>query len=359
MSRFVAVVCGAVALVGPLYLKTSIHLRMPYAGTSYFALYSVLDYTEIGRSLGGGRLPEGVELSEREATKLLQERVGRGLRIGLSRPWQVAKSGFLEYSRFIHGVAGTAAKRRMPSRPEASPPASWLVVLYSLTAIGLYFAWRRVGPVALVPLVFAAGYILPMVPMWFYRARFGAPISWVSLVYVAGAVLLFGGADVVARRHAGEVESKADDADVALIEKVADNRSRAVLAGAGVSAGAEMVEEAGRLLNRDEPSERLLVGVVAFPMTVRPGDEPLPLIFGRGSLLPGDETLGAFHLVSPWKRGGSFRISHVALGGGLTDGIRPGEQVLVVRERDSVDSIGELGVVGVRAAAVLPTRWAG
>ena len=48
----------------------------------------------------------------------------------------------------------------------------------------------------------------------------------------------------------------------------------------------------------------------------------------------------------------------MALRGGLTAGIRPGEEVVVVRERDSVDSIGELNVVGVRAAAVLPTRWA-
>ena len=208
---FVGVACALLALLGPLYLKTSIHLRMPYAGTSYIALYSVLDYTEIGRSLGGGSLPQGVELSEREATKLLQQRVGQGLRIGLSHPWEMAKSGFLEYSRFIHGAAGTAAKRRMPSRPDAAPGSSALIVLYSLTAIGLYFAWRRVGPVALVPLIFAAGYILPMVPLWFYRARFGAPISWVSLVYIAGAVLLFGGADVVARRRDDGADPETED----------------------------------------------------------------------------------------------------------------------------------------------------
>jgi len=124
-----------------------------------------------------------------------------------------------------------------------------------------------------------------------------------------------------------------------------------------VLAGIRTAQEAAGLLNRDQPSERLLVGVVAFPMTVRPGDEPVPLIFGRGSLPPGRETYGAFHLVSPWKRGGDFRVSSVALGGGLTDGIRPGEEVLVVRQPGSADIPGELGVIGVRAAAVLPTRW--
>jgi hypothetical protein len=94
-------------------------------------------------------------------------------------------------------------------------------------------------------------------------------------------------------------------------------------------------------------------------MTVRPGDEPLPLIFGQGSLLAGEESYGAFHLVSGWKRGDGFRISHVALGGGLTAGIRPGEEVIVVPAPDSVDTLGERGVVAVRAAAVLPTRWSG
>ena len=389
---FVGVACALLALLGPLYLKTSIHLRMPYAGTSYIALYSVLDYTEIGRSLGGGSLPQGVELSEREATKLLQQRVGQGLRIGLSHPWEMAKSGFLEYSRFIHGAAGTAAKRRMPSRPDAAPGSSALIVLYSLTAIGLYFAWRRVGPVALVPLIFAAGYILPMVPLWFYRARFGAPISWVSLVYIAGAVLLFGGADVVARRRDDWADPETEDSagpvwpgrrffaavgawlalataillwmesktlpEVDVEGNFADERSREVLPAPASPPERTWSIQAGRLLNHHESSKRLLAGVVAFPMTVRPGDKPVPLIFGKGSLFAGDETFGAFHLVSPWKRGGSFTIFHVALRGGLTAGIRPGEEVVVVRERDSVDSIGELNVVGVRAAAVLPTRWA-
>lgn len=225
-----------------------------------------------------------------------------------------------------------------------------------------------------------------------YRPRYGAPISWVGLVYVAGALLLFGGADVVARRRDQGADASIRDAagpvwpggrffvaggawlvlstaillwmdtrplpEVDVERLFADDRSRAVLAGAGVAAGPEMIEEAGRLLNKDQRGERLLAGVVAFPMTVRPGDEPVPLIFGNGSVIPGEETFGAFHLVSPWKRGGDFRISHVGLSGGLTDGIRPGAEVLVVREPDSVDSVGEFGVVGVRAAAVLPTRWA-
>lgn len=121
---FVGVACGLLALLGPLYLKTSIHLRMPYTGTSYAALYAVLEHTAIGPSLGGARLPEGVELSEPEATKLLQQRVGQSLRMGLSQPWEAAKSGFLEYSRYIHGSAAAAAKRYMPSPSDASLHAS-------------------------------------------------------------------------------------------------------------------------------------------------------------------------------------------------------------------------------------------
>lgn len=389
---FVAAACGILVLVGPLYLKTSIHLRMPYAGTSYFALYSVLDYTDIGRSLGGGSLPEGVELSEREATRLLQERVRRGLLIGLGQPRRMVEDGFLQYSRFIHGATGTAARRRMPSRPDARPPYSTLFVLYSLTAVGLYYAWRRVGPAALAPLVFAAGYILPTVPLWFYRARFGVPISWVSLVYVAGALLVFGGARAGAGGRSAGWEATPSSAVepvwpgrrffilvgswLALATAVllwmdfkplprldaqklfADTRSRQVLADADVAAGADLIDEANRLLNQGQEGARLLAGVVVFPTTIHPGDQPVPLSFGKGELFAAEESYDAFYLVSPWKRGGSFRISQVGLRGGATAGLRPGDEVIVVREPGSVDSAGEPGVLRVRGAAVLPTRWA-
>lgn len=388
---FVSAACGILVLVGPLYLKTSVHLRMPYAGTSYFALSSALDRTDIGRSLGGRRLPEGVELSEREATGLLRERFRRGLLIGLGQPGRMAWDGFLQYSRFIHGAAGTAARRRIPPEPDAQPAYSRLFVLYSLTMVGLYCAWRRVGPAALAPLVFAAGYILPTVPLWFYSARSGVPVSWVSLVYLAGALLLFGDA----RAAGGKGAERKADASLA-VEPVwpgrrffilaagwlalatavllwmdfkpparvdagklfADGRSRQVLADAGVAAGADLIEEAHRLLNHDEAGARLLAGVAVLPMTIRPGDRPVPLSFGRRKLFAAERSYDAFYLVSPWKRGGGFRISHVGLRGGATAGIRAGDEVIVVREPDTADSPGGPGVVRERGAAVLPTRWA-
>jgi hypothetical protein len=390
---FVSLGCGILVLVAPLYLKTSAHLRMPYAGTSYVALYVMLEYTHIGHEVGGGALPEGVELSEREATRLLQQRVGRGLLVGLSRPLEMLRDGFLHFSQYIHGAVGKAVRRPIPPPRLRQPMLVKLVVFYALTAIGLFFAWRRSGPVALTPLIFAAGYILPIVPFGFYSNRFGVPVSWVGLVYAAGALLLFHGARAgadgkgnAARAEPGRITEAiwpgrrffvAVAVWIALATGVllwmdyrplpevdaerlfADSRSREGLESAGIGGEAGLVEEADSLLNHDAESERLLAGVAVLPLTIAPGDAPVVGPFSRAELPAEDESYAVFYLVSPWKRGDSFRVSQVKLGGGLPAGIRHGEEVLVVRAPDSTESVGENRVFRVEAAAVLPTRWGG
>ena len=389
---FVGVLCGALILVGPLYLKTSLHLRLPYAGTSFTALYNMLECTPVGRQAGGVGMAGGAALSEREATRELQRRVRRGLVVGLSRPWEMARRGFLETSRYIHGAAATVARRPVPTVRSGRPMLPKLLVYYALAAVGLVFAWRRAGPVALAPLVFAVGYVLPTVPFSFYSNRLGVPVSWVGLVYVAGALLVFGGwraaeggADVETPGGAN-VDTQTTwpsrwfylpavgwmaVATAALlwmdlrslpavdVEKLfGDPRSRQALAGAGIAGGSEVIERADRLLNRDRKSDRLLVGVAVFPMTIEPGDEPVLQPFSKESLPAEAESYDLFYLISPWKRGGTLEVSRVRLPGGAASWIRPGDEVLVVLLADSVATIGKNQVVRLDAAAALPTRWA-
>ncbi len=388
---FVSLACGALILVVPLYLKTSIHLRLPYAGTSYTALYNTLEYTPVGRRVGGTGFPGGVPLSEREATKLLQRRVRQGLLAGLGRFTEMSRDGFLHFSRTIHGSVGTLAGVPLPPPKKPAPVAGKLLVLYSLTALGLFLAWRRVGPVALTPLVFAAGYMLPAVPFWFYSNRLSVPVSWVGLVYVAGALLLFqrsrndtdgwerpesrtgASPEVVwpGRRFFALVGAwlilatavlmwmdLRPLAEVDVARLVGDTRSRQVLARAGIAGGPELIEEADRLLNQDGASERLLAGVAVLPMTIDPGDAPVLQPFSKEKLPAGEESYGLFYLVSPWKRGGTLRVSRVRLEGDGAGGIQPGDQVLVVRAADSAETVGKNRVVRLQAAAALPTRWA-
>ena len=389
---FVTLVCGLLILLGPLYLKTSIHLRLPYAGTSYVSLYNTLEYTRVGRQVGGTGFPAGAPLAEREATKLLQQRVRRGLVAGLSRPAEMLRDGFLHFSRTIHGSVATLAGFQLPPPKKRRPVGGRLLVLYSLTALGLFFAWRRAGPVALTPLVFAAGYVLPTVPFWFYSNRLGVPVTWVGLVYVAGALLLFDPRRAGAVREHGPApgETRADTSavwpgrrffvlvgawlvlatavllwmdfrplpEVDVERLFADARSRAVLERSGIAGGPGLIEEADRLLNQDRESDHLLAGVAVFPMTIEPGDAPLLQPFSKDRLPPGEEGYDLFYLVSPWKRGGKFGISRVLLGGGGAAGIRPGDEVIIVRAADSVDTVGKNLVVRLEAAAALPTRWA-
>ncbi len=383
---FTCLACGLLILVGPLYLKTSIHLRLPYAGTSYVALYNTLEYTPTGRQVGGTGFPAGVALSEREATKLLQQRVRQGLRAGLNRRGEMLRDGFLHFSRTIHGSVAKLAGLQLPPPKKQKPVAGKLLVLYSLAGLGLFFAWRRSGAIALAPGVFAAGYFLPTVPFWFYSNRLGVPIAWVGLVYVAGALLLLD-----PRRVGTEGAERSTDSDglwpgrrffvlvgawLALATAVllwmdfrplpevdverlfADARSRAVLERAGLAVDSAVLDEANRLLNKGGESARLLAGVAVFPMTVDPGDQPVLQPFSKRKLPPGDEAYDLFYLVSPWKRGGSFEIARVRLSGGGAAGIRPGDEVLVVRAADSVDTVGKNLVVQLDAAGVLPTRWA-
>jgi hypothetical protein len=138
----------------------------------------------------------------------------------------------------------------------------------------------------------------------------------------------------------------------------ADDRSRQTLTRAGVRVGSGLIEEAELLLNRDRDSQHLLAGIAVFPMTVEPGDAPVLQPFSKERLPAEDESYGLFYLVSPWKRGGTLRISRVRLAGGDATGIRPGDEVLVVRSADSVDIVGKNRVVRLDADAVLPTRWA-
>ena len=365
---FASLLAGLLVVVGPLYLKTSIHLRMPYLGTPLVALYNVLEFTPVGRAAGGP-----------------------GMAIALSRLRETTRAAFLEGSRYVHGVSGAVARLRVPPLKRDKPMAGKIAVLHALTALGLFIGWRRAGPVVLAPLLFAAGYLLPMALFHFYSNRLGVPISWVGLVYLAGLPLVFR----LWRGSAGPAESvdPAPDplasatgwparslgllvggwlvlatslllwmdhrplAEVDVERLLADERSRRTLTDAGVEATPDLVEEAERVLDEAGESSHLLAGIAVLPMTVAPGDAPVMQPFSKERLPAGEEPYGLFHLVSPWKSGGTLRISRVRLPGAELAGVEPGDQVLVVRSPDSVETVGRNGIVTLDAAAILPTRW--
>ena len=389
---FAGLACGALVVVGPIFLKTSIHLRLPYAGTSYTALYNTLEYTPVGRYVGGTAYPDGAPLSEREAMRLFQGRVRQGIAAALSQPGEMARDGFLHFSRTVHASVAELFGFQLPPPKRKAPVASKLAILYALAGLGLFFAWRRAGPVALAPLAFALGYFSPTVPFKFYSNRLGMPISWVGWVYVAGALLLLlrwgaqrraVGEKVVAasagpppegwppRRAFALVAAWLVLATAALIwmdlrplpevdaeRLLADQRSRRALQASGLEVDATLVAEADRLLNRDGPSERLLAGVAVLPMSLAPGDEPVLQPFSKQLLGPGDRGQDLFYLVSPWKRGGSLGMFQVRLGPGGAADLRPGDVVLVVRQADSAPVTGRNRVTRLDAVAALPTRWA-
>jgi hypothetical protein len=190
LPLFVGLACGLLIVVGPIYLKTSVHLRMPYGGTSYTALYNTLEYTPVGRQLGGTRLPAEEPLSEREATRRLQQWVGQGIEAVFDNPATILREGFLHFSRTIYASVGTLFDFHLPPPKKRQPVAGRLLTLYALAGVGLFFAWRRAGPVALAPLVFAVGYFAPTVPFAFYSNRLSMPLSWVGWICVAGAAVV-------------------------------------------------------------------------------------------------------------------------------------------------------------------------
>ena len=389
---FVGLVGGALAVVGPLYLKTSVHLRMPYAGTSYTALYNTLEYTPVGRRVGGTGLPAGESLSERQAIRLFQGRVRQGIVDSLGRSGEMARDGFLQFSRTVFGSTTELTGLRLPPPERRRPVAGKLFGLWALTGLGIFFAWRRAGPMALAPLLFALGYLAPTVPFWFYSNRLGMPISWVGWVYVAGplCLLVHLGLRVAGGRRPAETTPAAPPAPAwpgrrpalllggwlvlataALlwadarpparvdVERLfADERSRRALASSGIAADPGLIDEADRLLNRGAAGERLLAGVAVLPMSIAPGDEPVLQPFSKERLPPGETGQDLLYLVSPWKRGGALRISRLRLELGGAAAIRHGDQVLVVRAPGSAESVGRNRVVRLAGAAALPTRWA-
>lgn len=182
-ARFLVMfACGFLVIVGPLYLKTSYHLKSLYTGTSYFALVTILDWTESGRAVGGSALAEEDRAPEQRAMRAMSRRAFEALELNLSSPGRVLQRGL----RMLRQVLFAAPAKIFGTRP-ARMPFFPLVSVAFLT--GVFLAGRRHGLDALVPLAYTMGYLLPNLAYSFFRLRFAVPVGWVGLAFAAGAII--------------------------------------------------------------------------------------------------------------------------------------------------------------------------
>jgi len=382
---------GFLCLAGPFYLKTSYHLGHPYMGTSYTSLRAVLEYSEIGRSVGGAKLDPEQAATEFQSIQALSERAHKALRANFAHPRKVWDTALLalHHSFFenLSKAVGTYPKNKR-----------FLISMWILTAIGLSFSLARVGMAALVPLVYAVAYLTPNILFSYYWRRFGVPVSWLGMVYVAGVAILAIQPERLIRRAkilAGYVcqPSKAARlfgyalgggpprqwpapwprwwicagiciwvlgcsvclvlADLAPLPRtdvralLSDRRTQEVLQRAGVTVDDALRDEMQRAFTEPQPSVRR--GTAFLPFVMQPGDEVFKYPWNERGLPPRPETYTAVYVFSPWKSPGGFQKAQYSVKGRLYPDFRNGDEVLVLLSKDRKSPY---------VKAILPTRWA-
>src|SRR5690606_30105890 len=85
--RFLAAAAfGLVAVVAPVYVKTSVHLGVPYLGTEICSLRAVLNWTEAGRAAGGTIGLAAARADEAQVLDALAARAQDAALLQLRRP---------------------------------------------------------------------------------------------------------------------------------------------------------------------------------------------------------------------------------------------------------------------------------
>jgi len=184
---------GFLALQGPYLLKSSVHLGRPFYGASVLDLWAILAWTRVGQEVGGKSIDPSSFPSETAALDAMWAKTQEAVALNLQAPWPPLAEGWSRLRSYALGVpAALLGVRR------EDPGLVWRVM--TLAAVGLLAATLRWGAVAWVPLLFALGYMGPLVATNYYLPRFGVPISWLGLLYGLGGILAI--ADPSQRRPA-------------------------------------------------------------------------------------------------------------------------------------------------------------
>jgi hypothetical protein len=367
-------------------------------------LRAVLAWSPAGKSIGGENLDPRAFASEGEALDEMSRRTREAIfayRVPL--PDRVA-TGLTMFTDYSLSVPARLAGR------EVSEP--WFrAAAFAFALAGMALAGARFGVVALVPLAAGLGYVAPLVAIDFYLPRFGEPISWIGLVYIAGvlAILIDRGARRRALRAArvrlrgaarlGRRRERGDEpvssrrarrspapwrtgalallawmvvATCALLAfdrrplprpsaaaLLADPRVANLLRDAGIERGGELEREIERAVASRAGSTRVLVGVAHLPTVVPPGGPRLRNIWFR--FRPASETYTALLLAAPWKGpSGRFELRLLTLPGELYSDFRNGDEVVAI-----VDETGASAFAArvdfaptLRLRTIFPTRWA-
>ncbi len=381
-ARFLALfACGFLVVVGPLYLKTSFHLKSLYTGTSYYALVTMLDWTEAGRAVGGSALAAEDREPEQRALEAMSRRAIEALRFNLRDPGRVVARGLRDVREVLFGAPAKIFDTRS-GRP------AFLYPMALLFALGVVAAARRHGLDALVPAAYAAGYLLPNLLYSYFLPRFGAPVGWVGLAFVSGSLLWWvnesrpGAADrlvpslvepppqavvprawlvpsavwvVLAAALLLWVDLRPRP-DVDVERLLASPKVLGVLANNGVELDDRLRAEIERAVNHDEPSPRVHVGIAHLPMMTRPRNSGL--VHGWVILQPRPRPYTVFFSISPWKNDGSFELYTVSRQRWMYRGYRHGDRVVAILKPPAETTPVPTMFPQVEAAAVFPVRWA-
>ena len=386
-------VCGFIGVIGPCYLKTSVHLGYPYTGISYTSVRGLLHMTASGRVAGGPFLEPDQARTEAQAISILHKRAKKALWINLKQPGRVLKEGLQHYHAY--SLANVAKIFRTTVW---SP--TFTIVAWCLVALGVVFSVGRVGPAGTIPLIFSLAYLAPQVAMSAfmydsYEERYGLPVSWIAIAYASGVLLwaidprsarmsllrlcvarrrLIRGLrrlqhNLRARhlrrqrtvRHRPAFVHRPwhywlpllvlavwlggcttglvlfdlaplppNDVDTFL----AHPRTQQLLAEANIEIDDDLYAELKVAFDGGGQEGRIRFGCALLPHTVEPDDPPFR---DRNTVLePRNETYTTFHFLVPWKMGGDCRHAQVDVRGKMYEEFRHGDQVvLILSEKDT------------------------
>jgi hypothetical protein len=311
-------ICFAAA-TAPFYLKTSYHLGRPYLGTEICSLRAVLNWTPCGQAVGTtDGLPAVPEASEAEVLNALGDRVRAALRVQRSHPIAVAEAAVGKFFFYTHSQIASIVGVSW---------SSWMCLPAAATLfLGIATTVRRIGASALIPVLYAAFYMLPNALFSLYWVRHGAPISWLGPAYAAALSGAFVN-EKTATRSAGV--GSAAPMSQALAWLTAVGAAWTVLVTFLMLRADHSPYPS---LDQSVSDPRAVVGHILLPIEIRPGNAPVHT--SERDLAPRSEPYTSFLLVKPWKESGGYSRTPVWIRGSFPGQLRNGDRVTVVTGDD-------------------------